>query len=91
MIRKAIIDSILQQTNKDQAFENEALATFVEGEITSKLLDILTEQDIQKLERLNDGEITNYLTTKVPGLNKLLAEEVEKAKEKFQIKKQLAV
>lgn len=88
MIRKAIIDSILQQTDKDQAFENEALAVFVEGEISNKLFNFLTEQDIQKLEKLNDEEITNYLTTKVPALNKLITEEVEKAKEKFQIKKQ---
>ncbi len=91
MIRKIIIDSILHQTDKDQAFENEALATFVEGEITSKLLNILTEQDIRKLEKLNEEEITNYLTSKIPGLNKLITEEVEKAKEKFRIKKQPVV
>ena len=91
MMRKAIIDSILQQTDKDQAFENEALATFVEGEITNKLLNVLTEQDIQTLEKLDDEEATNYLTTKVPGLNKLITDEVEKAKEKFQIKKQPVV
>lgn len=91
MLRKIIIDSILKQSDTDQAFENEALATFIEGEIANKLLNLLTEQDIQKLEKLRDEEIIDYLKTKVSGLEDMITEEVEKAKEKFQIKKQPVV
>ena len=85
MIRKAIIDSILQQSNTDQAFENEALATFIEGEITNKLLSLVTEQDIQVMEKLKNEEIVTYLTTKIPNLSEIITEEVKKAKVKFQI------
>jgi hypothetical protein len=87
MIRKTVINSILKQKNLDQAFENEALATFIEGEISQKLLDLLSEQDILNLEKLKDEEITTYLATRVPNLNEIISEEVQKAKEKFRIKK----
>lgn len=85
MIRKAIIDSILQQSNTDQAFENEALATFIEGEITNKLLSLVNEQDIQKMEKFNDEEIVTYLSTRIPNLSEIITEEIKKAKVKFQI------
>ena len=88
MIRKAIIDSILQQSDRDEAFKNEALAIYVEGEVTNRLLNILTEQDIQSLEKLGDEEITNYISSKIPKLNEIITDEVQKAKEKFRIKKQ---
>lgn len=86
MLRK-VIDSILRQTHKDKSFENEALATFVEGEITNMLLDSLTEQDIQKLEQLKEEKIGDFLSSKIPGLDSLILEEIQKAKERFQIKK----
>lgn len=85
MIRKAIIDSIIQQSDTDQAFENEALATFIEGELTKKLLSLVNEQDIQNMEKLKNEEIVTYLTTKIPNLNEIITEEIEKAKVKFQI------
>ena len=85
MIRKAIIDSVLQQSNTDQAFENEALATFVEGEITNKLLSLVNEQDIQKMEKLKAEEIFAYLSTRIPNLSEIITEEIKKAKVKFQI------
>ena len=91
MLRKRIINSIFKQGDTDKAFENEALATFIEGEVTNRLINLLTEQDIQSLENLRDEDIISYLRTKVSGLNDLIIEEVKKAKEKFQIKKRLAV
>ena len=84
MLRKTIIDSILKQSDTDQAFENEALATFIEGEITNRLLNLLAEQDIQKLEKLKEEEIIGYLKTKVSGLDDMITKEVKKAKEKLQ-------
>lgn len=84
-MRKAIIDSILQQSNTDQAFENEALATFIEGEITNKLLSLVNEQDIQKMEKFKDEDIVTYLSTRIPNLSEIITEEIKKAKVKFQI------
>lgn len=91
MIRKAIIDSILKQADADQSFENEALATFVEGEVINKLLDMLNEQDIQKLEKMKEAEIAQYLSDKIPEFDQIIIEEVQKAKEKFGAKKQPVV
>jgi competence protein ComGC len=87
MLRKRIINSILKQGDTDKAFENEALAVVIEGQVTNRLLNFLSEQDIVSLEDLKDDEIVTYLTSKVPNLYDIIKEEAEKAKEKFQIKK----
>jgi len=88
MLRKVITDSIERHLNSDQIFENEALAVYVEDQITNKLSSILTEQEIQKLEKLGSSETFDYLGRIVPKFDEMIKGEVQKAKERFKTTKQ---
>ena len=79
MLKNTIKQSI-QNIHSIESANIDELVTSVESNVALRLVDILSEKDIEYMERLSDDGVALFLTGKVPNLTEIIDEEIEKMK-----------